>query len=191
MDAQKFDAVARRLGQVRPRRRVLTTLVALPLLGGLVTGASRLPGGLGGDLPAVPLLDGQVSETDAKKKRKKKFLCLDGQTIKQPRKKKKKKKLFKLGATRGACPGTCTPATCASLNKTCGTWDDGCGGTLNCGTCAGSAICIAEGTECCTPTTCTSPCTRCGTVSDGCGGTLECAPCNGAPVPTCTPPRNS
>ena len=30
---------------------------------------------------------------------------------------------------------TCTPTTCAKLGYMCGTWGDGCGGTLNCGTC--------------------------------------------------------
>lgn len=30
---------------------------------------------------------------------------------------------------------TCTPATCTSLGKTCGTWSNGCGATLNCGVC--------------------------------------------------------
>ena len=35
----------------------------------------------------------------------------------------------------GACRSSCTPETCASLNKGCGSWDDGCGGTLTCGPC--------------------------------------------------------
>ena len=45
----------------------------------------------------------------------------------------------------------CVPDTCLSLGYECGTWDDGCGGTLNCGTCSSgysctSGICVAEGT---------------------------------------------
>ncbi len=38
----------------------------------------------------------------------------------------------------GTCQNDCscsTCATCASLGKNCGSWSDGCGGTLNCGTC--------------------------------------------------------
>lgn len=40
----------------------------------------------------------------------------------------------------GAC---CTPKTCSDLGKSCGTWDDGCGGTLNCGTCSSGQVCIS------------------------------------------------
>ncbi len=39
---------------------------------------------------------------------------------------------------QGSC---CEPETCSSLGHSCGTWDDGCGGTINCGTCG-------EGEEC-------------------------------------------
>ena len=30
----------------------------------------------------------------------------------------------------------CVPTTCAELGYNCDTWNDGCGGTFNCGTCA-------------------------------------------------------
>jgi len=45
---------------------------------------------------------------------------------------------------------SCIPYTCVSLGYECGTWDDGCGGTLNCGTCASgytctSGICVYAG----------------------------------------------
>jgi len=33
----------------------------------------------------------------------------------------------------------CEPKTCDQLGKNCGTWDDGCEGTVNCGTCSGTA----------------------------------------------------
>jgi len=35
----------------------------------------------------------------------------------------------------------CTPTTCAALGKNCNSWDDGCGGTLNCGTCSTGQTC--------------------------------------------------
>ena len=38
---------------------------------------------------------------------------------------------------------SCTPDTCASLGYNCGTWDDGCGGTLDCSTCASGYTCTA------------------------------------------------
>lgn len=35
----------------------------------------------------------------------------------------------------------CTPTTCTALGKNCGSWDDGCSGTLNCGTCSTGQTC--------------------------------------------------
>lgn len=51
----------------------------------------------------------------------------------------------------GQCQGVCIPQTCAEMGKNCGTVDDGCGGMLECGTCAGNEqcgpanVCIAVG----------------------------------------------
>jgi hypothetical protein len=81
-------------------------------------------------------------------------------------------------------PG-CTPKTCTQLGDNCGTVGDGCGGTLNCGTCSGSQTCGGGGTpnHCgsgsCTPTTCAALNDNCGQVGDGCGGTLNCGTCTG------------
>lgn len=36
---------------------------------------------------------------------------------------------------------TCTPRSCADIGATCGDADDGCGGTLSCGTCSGARSC--------------------------------------------------
>jgi hypothetical protein len=36
---------------------------------------------------------------------------------------------------------TCTPTTCAAQGATCGSLSDGCGGTLNCGTCSSGQTC--------------------------------------------------
>ncbi|AKJ03807.1 trypsin domain protein [Archangium gephyra] len=72
----------------------------------------------------------------------------------------------------------CEPATCAASGAVCGSISDGCGGTLNCGTCPGGQICSASNTcEVCVPTTCESQGRVCGSTSDGCGGTLECGTC--------------
>jgi hypothetical protein len=70
----------------------------------------------------------------------------------------------------GTC--ACTPDTCASLGYNCGTWSDGCGGTLNCGTCTLPAICDSG---LCSSGGCTPNCTKkfCG--DDGCGG--SCGTC--------------
>jgi len=42
----------------------------------------------------------------------------------------------------------CQPETCTSLGKECGSWSDGCGGTLNCGICSLGYVCGNEG-YCC------------------------------------------
>jgi hypothetical protein len=73
----------------------------------------------------------------------------------------------------GAPKEACQPATdCGGM--TCGSMDDGCGGTLVCGECA-------EG-ESCTEGSCCAPVTECGDVAcgsmdDGCGGTVACGDC--------------
>ncbi len=36
---------------------------------------------------------------------------------------------------------SCTPDTCSSLGYNCRTWSDGCGGTINCGSCAAGYTC--------------------------------------------------
>lgn len=84
-----------------------------------------------------------------------------------------------------AFPSLCSASTCSSLSYTCGSWPDGCGNTINCGTCTAPNICAA-GTcaVACTPGTCASLGYTCGNQSDGCGGTLSCGTC--ASDKTCT-----
>ena len=71
---------------------------------------------------------------------------------------------------RGIKSVTCSRScdTCPSLGKTCGTWPDGCGGTLNCGP---------------IPLSCSSLGKTCGTWADGCQGILTCG---GACPDVCT-----
>lgn len=66
---------------------------------------------------------------------------------------KKKKKKHKTSPPAGG--DICTPTTCAAQGKTCGQIGDGCGGTLECGSCAG-AQCLACGPDNTCVTTCTS-----------------------------------
>ncbi|NMO15073.1 hypothetical protein HPC49_08220 [Pyxidicoccus fallax] len=78
---------------------------------------------------------------------------------------------------------TCTVSvTCASQGKNCGTIPDGCGGTLNCGTCGSGELCEANVCVTCTPTTCAQEGKNCGSIADGCGGTLDCGACSGTDV---------
>jgi hypothetical protein len=66
------------------------------------------------------------------------------------------------GGVDGGADG-CEPITCDGLCG--GSFDDGCGGTLECPPCE------------CTPDTCESLARRCGDYPDGCGGTLDCGLC--------------
>jgi len=46
----------------------------------------------------------------------------------------------------GICSSACIPKTCAQLGSyDCGSWDNGCGATISCGTCAGGKICNSNG----------------------------------------------
>lgn len=95
--------------------------------------------------------------------------------------------------------GTCRKKTCAELGLTCGEGRDGCGGTLDCGTCnpnCKAKTCAALGKTCgkhddgcgklvdcgpcspvCQPATCADLEQPCGSRDDGCGGVLSCGTC--------------
>lgn len=77
----------------------------------------------------------------------------------------------------------CLWASCAELGVNCGTVSDGCGRTLNCGSCMTPQTCGGGGVPnvCgCTPTTCAVQHAECGSIPDGCGGTFNCGPCSGS-----------
>ena len=73
---------------------------------------------------------------------------------------------------------TCVPETCLSLNKGCGTWEDICGGILNCGDCSTDYVCSAG--ICVDKLTCTGTCLsldyECGTY-EICGVLTNCGTC--------------
>ncbi len=46
-----------------------------------------------------------------------------------------------------AGPDACVPLTCAARGASCGSIDDGCGGTVDCGGCAGLATCGGQGID--------------------------------------------
>jgi hypothetical protein len=81
--------------------------------------------------------------------------------------------LFDLGACVGEDPEVpqCNPTTCAAGR--CGVIPNGCGGTLDCGSC------IPE----CEPTSCEAEDAECGQIGDGCSNVLDCGPC--PPGQTC------
>jgi hypothetical protein len=86
--------------------------------------------------------------------------------------------------------GGCVPKTCAQMNYSCGVNADGCGNTINCGTCISPAFCggggfsqcggnaaLADGGSLCMPQSCSSLGYNCGPASDGCGNLLNCGTC--------------
>lgn len=76
-----------------------------------------------------------------------------------------------VGGSGDSC--TCIPKACWQLVKTCGDWDNGCGGTINCGTCPAGQACLAAG-QCvaaCVPNCIDKTCG-----SDGCGGSCGTCP---------------
>lgn len=78
-------------------------------------------------------------------------------------------------------PPVCTPHTRAAAcgSRECDSVPDGCGGSVECGTCAAPETCGGDGTPglCgCTAQTRQQACgsRECESVPDGCGGTIEC-----------------
>jgi hypothetical protein len=82
--------------------------------------------------------------------------------------------------------------TCASAGANCGPVADGCGGILQCGTCALPDSCGGSGVPSicghgggggpdggmvCRPRTCAEAGAGCGPVADGCGGLVQCGMC--------------
>jgi hypothetical protein len=91
-----------------------------------------------------------------------------------------------VGGGEGGGSLSCTPASCEALGKSCGVVADGCGGTVDCGSCAEGAACgIVSANVCtslselCTPQTAAAVCAgkQCGVEGDGCGGTVDCGSC--------------
>jgi hypothetical protein len=79
-------------------------------------------------------------------------------------------------------PPACTPQTCASQAVQCGQAADGCGGVIDCGTCAtgtcgGGGIAGKCGSFSCSPSTCAAQGYTCGSTGDGCGNILNCGSC--------------
>jgi MYXO-CTERM domain-containing protein len=76
---------------------------------------------------------------------------------------------------------TCQPAKACTNGNNCDTGPDGCGGTINCGTCTAPQTCGGRGTPgkcgCNNPTTCAAEGAQCGPLDDKCGGMLDCGAC--------------
>lgn len=74
----------------------------------------------------------------------------------------------------------CTAAVSCPNGQTCGSAPDGCGSTMNCGTCNMPQTCgggsVANQCGCTPKATCAGK--ICGTDSDGCGNQVPCGTCN-------------
>jgi hypothetical protein len=76
-------------------------------------------------------------------------------------------------ASSAASSSGCTPNVCGAAQ--CGVLPDGCGGTLQCGSCGSGQVCASN--ACCTPQSCAALGKDCDFPSDGCGGTVDCGLC--------------
>jgi hypothetical protein len=103
-----------------------------------------------------------------------------------------------------AASAACEPTTCEAAGKDCGTIDDGCGGTLECGGCNDPMTCGGSGVEnvcgemrgepapqpepapepACVPKSCEEQGKDCGMIDDGCGHMIGC------PKGNCVPPES-
>ncbi len=72
----------------------------------------------------------------------------------------------------------CTPTISCPAGQTCGTAEDGCGGTLECGTCTGTGERCVSGQCVCTPDN-AAACTglECGIATNNCDQTVSCGTC--------------
>ncbi len=60
-------------------------------------------------------------------------------------------------SSTGRCINLCTPTTCSAQGKNCGSISDGCGGTLNCGSCTSPNTCTNNVCGCTPSTTSFTP----------------------------------
>ncbi len=94
----------------------------------------------------------------------------------------------------GADGGACVPKTCDDYkadNKDCGVQSNGCGGTIDCGSCVapefcgggGPSKCAVSGGGACVKKTCADYTGKCGPQPDGCGGVTDnCGTCTSPQV---------
>ena len=163
MDSTMFDHLSRLFAQTATRRSALTLVASLGLAG---------------------------STTAAGKKRKKrKNRCGGGCGPCQECRKQGKTRRCLPSRDGSACDGgicqsgicTCAPDTCASLGRTCGPIDDGCGSSATCGVCSPGATPSCAGGTCDTcAAACPSGCLACYGRTNGanmCGvsATIDCA----------------
>lgn len=160
MDASRFDRFSKALAGENSRRTLVQAAAALAIAG-------------------IPALQGDAADARRRGKHggvgaehfrhKKANYCLNGETIRRYR--RKQEKLLAMGATLGKCSDApCVPTTCQALGSICGSAPDGCGGTLQCGTCENvEAVC------------CSGQCAvldqddnNCGTCGNVCTAPAEC-----------------
>ncbi len=78
----------------------------------------------------------------------------------------------------------CVPRQCKDLGSECGPAGDGCGGSIQCGSCPLPQTCggggkpsVCGGTAACVPKTCADQNISCGPAGDGCGNLIQCGSC--------------
>jgi hypothetical protein len=82
--------------------------------------------------------------------------------------------------------GVCRPRTCAEAARSCGALDDGCGGTLSCGSCGAGTTCAASGQCVCASSTGSESSCSNGS-DDDCDGLIDCVDPDCAAAAACAP----
>jgi hypothetical protein len=157
MDASRFDRLSKALAGANTRRSLVQAAAVLAIAG----------------VPVLPVADAKAKGRGKRQgvgaehfRHKKRFYCLNGETIRRYR--RKQETLLAMGATLGKCgdvpPPPCVPTTCEELGVICDTAPDGCGGTLECGTCDKGLTCCSG--QCVDTFDDDNNCGTCGNVCD-------------------------
>jgi hypothetical protein len=177
MDAPTFDALSRAFVLAGTRRRLLALLRFVPLTGPLAALHGEATAAKGGRQRRRRRADHRQHLHDAKKKKKK---CARAGQLTNKKRKQCCAGLINDGS--GLCvapsspPPPCVLRTCPA--NACGSVPDGCGGTLQCGACAGNQLCHDGSCHACT-VTCLSG------VAATCGADLQLALDSGGTVYVC------
>lgn len=169
MDESRFDDLAKRLATRRSRRGVLKALgtATLAALGLGMSEGTALAKDKGDCRSAGHPCEGNQS-------------CCTGLEC----------RVTGPGSAARCMEPSCTPTTCLAQGVTCGPILDGCGGTLDCGSCSAPQTCGgggAPGVCGCTDESQSITCAnRCGTVFNNCGRAVDCGPCCVAAGQACT-----
>jgi hypothetical protein len=187
MDSERFDTLARSLTKPRTRRSLAHLLGALSL-GGILSAQSVREAAAAKRIGGAACMKGSQCKTG-------KCAGPAGQKTCSCSKKFPNCSQPTDGSFKICCQGTCITGSPCPGNHFCGNSADGCGGTVNCGTCQGGEVCEFTATtkECvCSIGTCNvnGDCFASAQVCQAGTNGLKCC-CNSDGFSPCTPGPNT